>query len=397
MTEISRRMNRVQTPIIPEVADLIERNPGTISLGQGVVYYAPPREISEGVHNFMTMDSHHYQAVEGIPELRDLISQKLSAENGIDSSRYEIVVSAGSNMGFLNSVLAIADSGDEIILLKPWYFNHEMAVRIADCVPISVDTNSQFQPDLLALEQAINERTKAIVTISPNNPTGAVYSREKLIEINELCRRSNIFHIHDEAYEYFCYDDAEHYSPASAESATNHTISLFSTSKSFGFANWRIGYMLIPSRLFKTVRKIQDTNLICPSVISQYAAIECLKVGRKYCDSKIVGISKVRSHFQNSLARLPSISHSELQGAFYGLLQLPDLGVMDMDIIRYLIEQHKVAVIPGVAFGIQDTRCVRVSYGALQPSTAVEGINRLTEGLNQILVETKDSIASRFG
>ena len=155
--------------------------------------------------------------------------------------------------------------------------------------------------------------------------------------------------------------------------------------------------MLIPSRLFKTVRKIQDTNLICPSVISQYAAIECLKVGRKYCDSKIVGISKVRSHFQNSLARLPSISHSELQGAFYGLLQLPDLGVMDMDIIRYLIEQHKVAVIPGVAFGIQDTRCVRVSYGALQPSTAVEGINRLTEGLNQILVETKDSIASRFG
>lgn len=390
-------MNRVQTPIIPEVADLIDRNPGTISLGQGVVYYAPPSEIRIGVENFMKMDSHHYQHVEGIPALRGLISQKLHVENGIDTSRYEIVVSAGSNMGFLNAVLAIADSGDEIILLKPWYFNHEMAVRIADCVPISVDTNSQFQPDLNALEQAINERTKAIVTISPNNPTGVIYDREKLIEINELCRRSNIFHIHDEAYEYFCYEDTEHYSPASAEFAPDHTISLYSTSKSFGFANWRIGYMLIPPRLFMSVRKIQDTNLICPSVISQYAAIECLKVGRKFCDSKIEEIAKVRSHFQNSLTHLPSISHSELQGAFYGLLQLPDLGVVDMDIIRYLIEQHKVAVIPGVAFGIQDTQCLRVSYGALQPTTAVEGIDRLTDGLNQVLKGAKVPTASILG
>ena len=331
------------------------------------------------------MNSHHYQAVEGIPALRNLIGQKLRDENGIDASSYEIVVSAGSNMGFLNAILAIADTGDEIILLKPWYFNHEMAVRIADCIPVSVDTDQQFQPDVKLMKQAITNKTRAIVTVSPNNPTGAVYDREKLLEINELCRNSNIFHIHDEAYEYFCYDDTEHFSPASVESALDHTISLYSTSKSFGMANWRIGYMLIPPRLFKPVRKIQDTNLICPSVISQYAAMECLKVGRMFCDSRIAEIDKVRSHFQQRLTSNCAVSHGKLQGAFYAFLQLPDLGKSDMDIVRFLIEQYEVAVIPGVAFGIEHTRCIRASYGAMQPSTVVEGIDRLTQGLKNLL------------
>ncbi len=384
MTDTSHRMNRVQAPIIPEVADLIDCNPGTISLGQGVVYYDPPQEINQGVQEFMKSNSHHYQAVEGIPTLRNLIGQKLKDENGIDSSRYEIVVSAGSNMGFLNAILSIADSGDEIILLRPWYFNHEMAVRIADCIPVSVDTDQQFQPDVKALEQAITSKTRAIVTISPNNPTGAVYDREILLEINELCRNSNLFHIHDEAYEYFCYDEAEHFSPASVESALDHTISLYSTSKSYGMANWRIGYMLIPPRLFKPVRKIQDTNLICPSVISQYAAMECLKVGRSFYESRIAEIDKVRNHFQQSLSSNSSISHGKLQGAFYAFLHLPDLDMSDMDIVRFLIEKYKVAVIPGVAFGIENSRCIRASYGAMQPTTVVEGIDRLIQGLKNL-------------
>ncbi len=380
--------------MIPEVADLIDRNPGTISLGQGVVYYQPPQEISDGLQAFVRSETHHYQAVEGIPELRDLIAQKLETENAIQSSRYQTVVTAGSNMGFLNAILAIADSGDEIILLKPWYFNHEMAIRIAECVPVSVDTDSDFQPDLALLEQAIGPKTRAIVTISPNNPTGAIYDRQRMQGINELCRARGIFHIHDEAYEYFCYDNADHYSPASSESASEHTISLYSTSKSFGMANWRIGWMLIPPRLFKPVRKIQDTNLICPPVISQYAAMECLKLGRGFCEPKIQEIAKVRGHFKSLLATVPELTHSRLQGAFYGLIQIPDFGLSDMDIVRYLIEQHRVAVIPGEAFGIEGIRSLRVSYGALQPSTAVEGINRFINGLNQLIEDFRNPAAS---
>ena len=146
MSDISQRIQRVQTPIIPDVADLINLHPGTISLGQGVVYYKPPMEVSKGVAKFMDSNSHHYEAVEGLPDLRELICSKLQQENQIDTDQYEIVVCAGSNMGFLNAILAICDSGDEIILHKPWYFNHEMAVRIADCLPISSNIEETFEP-----------------------------------------------------------------------------------------------------------------------------------------------------------------------------------------------------------------------------------------------------------
>ena len=385
MNGISHRIERVQTPVIPEVADLIEAHPGTISLGQGVVYYAPPPQISDGVKKFVDMAFHQYQAVEGIPELHSLIRSKLAAENNIQNNGNRVVVTAGSNMGFLNSVLAICDSGDEVIMIRPWYFNHEMAIRIAECVPVSVDSDDNFQPDLKALKLAITPRTRAIVTVSPNNPTGAVYSGEILKEINFLCTQHGIYHISDEAYEYFCYGDSQHYSPASADSASNHTISLFSTSKSFGLAAWRIGYMLIPEHLFMPVRKIQDTNLICPPVVSQYAAIECLKLGRYYCDTRIREIAAVREHFRNELASIPNIEHGALDGAFYGFLRLPVIGMKDMEIVKQLVIRFGVAVIPGVAFGIENRTCVRVSYGALEPTTVVEGINRLMVGLKELV------------
>ncbi len=381
---ISERIEAVQTPIIPVVADLILANPGTISLGQGVVHYLPPAEIADGVARFSRSQSHHYEAVEGIPELRLLISDKLKLENSINSEDYDVVISAGGNMGFLNAVLAICDPGDEVILLSPWYFNHEMAIGIANCIAVSVDTDSEFQPDLDAIEAAITEKTRAIVTVSPNNPTGAVYSAQKLTQINQLCADRGIYHINDEAYEYFCYDGIEHFSPASLENAHEHTISLYSTSKSFAMANWRIGYMLIPKHLFKPVRKIQDTNVICPPVISQYAAIECLKLGRDYCLEKRRGIESARDHLRSQLKKLPAIVHPQLDGAFYAFLQLPELEMSDMEIVEFLIQKHQVAVIPGSAFGISDRLCLRVSYGALEPDKAVAGIDRLIEGLREL-------------
>ncbi len=384
MNEISQRIEAVQTPIIPVVADLILANPGTISLGQGVVHYLPPATIHEGVARFAKTNSHHYEAVEGISELRELIAQKLHSENAIATDNYEIVISAGGNMGFLNAILAICDPGDEVILLSPWFFNHEMAIGIANCVAVSVATDANFQPDLQALQDAITSKTQAIVTVSPNNPTGAVYSKQQLTAINRLCANHEIYHISDEAYEYFCYDGISHFSPASIEGAHKHTLSIYSTSKSFALANWRIGYMLIPKHLFKPVRKIQDTNVICPPVISQYAAIECLKIGRDYCLDKRRDIEIARSHLQNRLATVSSITHPDLDGAFYAFLQLPELVIKDMEIIEYLIRKHRVAVIPGMAFGMTDRQCLRVSYGALESDKAVEGIDRLIEGLQDL-------------
>jgi aspartate/methionine/tyrosine aminotransferase len=223
------------------------------------------------------------------------------------------------------------------------------------------------------------------VTVSPNNPTGAVYPEPALRQINQLCRERGIYHISDEAYEYFTYDGAEHFSPGSIEDNHDHTISLYSLSKAYGFASWRIGYMVIPERLFFSVKKAQDTILICPPVICQAAAAGALHVGRNYCLRLLEGIAEVRQLVLTELDKLGDFcTVPRTQGAFYFLLRI-DTDIAPMQLVERLVREYGVAVIPGTAFGMAEGCYLRVAYGALQKQTVAEGIGRLANGLSVIL------------
>lgn len=384
--QCSRRMQAVQDPIIPILADWIRKHPGTISLGQGVVYYGPPASALAAAGAFPAdPEAHRYGPVAGQAELRQVIADKLARENGITIGKdNRVVVTAGANMAFLNALFAITDPGDEVILLAPFYFNHEMAIRMLDCHCVSVPTDSNYQPDVNAIEDAITTRTRAVVTISPNNPTGAVYPRETLAAINTLCRRHGIYHISDEAYEYFLYDDAMHFSPGSLPAADSHTISLYSLSKAYGFAGWRIGYMVIPDHLGVAVEKAQDTNLICPPLIAQSAARAALETGSGYCREKLPALADSRRHMLETLRQLGSACElPAAEGAFYILLRVhSELDAMTLT--RRLIAEHGVAVVPGDPFGCQDGCYLRVSYGALDGAVALEGVQRLCRGLRSI-------------
>ncbi|HEY7091155.1 MAG TPA: pyridoxal phosphate-dependent aminotransferase, partial [Tepidisphaeraceae bacterium] len=362
--------------------------PGTISLGQGVVHYPPPPSAAEGVAQFLNAGSHHYCPVGGMPELVELLEAKLKKENGIEvHPACRVVVTAGGNMAFLNAILAVCDPGDEVIILSPYYFNHEMAIAIASLKAVVVPTTAEFQPDLQRIEKAITPRTRVMVTISPNNPTGAVYPEASLRRVNALCARHGIYHIHDEAYEYFVYEGARHFSPASIDGAAGHTISLFSLSKSYGFASWRIGYMVIPQDLHTAVQKIQDTNLICPPVISQHAAIRILQDGPEYCHEKVREIAKVRRVVLNHLAELGElITVPKADGAMYFLVKVHS-NQKDMDLVTALVKDFRVAVIPGHTFGMDGGCYLRISYGALERSAVAEGISRFVRGIRQLVGE----------
>ena len=384
--KIPARMRAVQDPVIPIVGEWTRDNPGTISLGQGVVSWGPPAEVYDAVAAFREdPDNQKYKLVQGIPPLLECIGNKLSSDNELHVNAPDrIVVTAGANMGFMNAVLAITDPGDEIILPAPYYFNHEMAVRIAGCIPRVVpnDAEHQLQPGLLA--DAINEQTRAIVTISPNNPSGAVHPQEDLTRVNQICREQGIYHITDEAYEYFTYDGTQHFSPGSINDSKDHTISLFSLSKSYGFASWRIGYMVIPEHLMIAVKKIQDTNLICPPVISQYAAVAAMQAGPRSFTTGLSSLAEVRDKSIAMLAELGErATCATAKGAFYFLLNVRSRQ-KPMDLVRQLVEQYKVAVMPGTAFGLEDGCYIRLSYGALSPESVLKGIGRLVEGLKAL-------------
>jgi aspartate/methionine/tyrosine aminotransferase len=382
----SCRLQAVQKPIIPVVASLIREIPGTISLGQGVVSWGPPPEAAEYITRFWAdPENHKYKAVQGILPLLDAIQGKLARENQIDTARENIFVTAGGNLAFTNALLAIADPGDEIILQTPYYFNHEMAITMATCIPVLVPTDEQFQLQPNLIRNAITSKTKAIVTISPNNPTGAVYPEVHLREVNSICRERGIYHIHDEAYEYFTYGGVSHFSPGSIQGSGTFTISLFSLSKAYGFASWRLGYMTVPDQLIEAVNKVQDTILICAPVISQYAALGALAAGRKYCDERLQALSRVRDAVMTQLTSIPDLCRTpQADGAFYFLPRLQtDLDAMV--VAERLVREFKVASIPGNAFGLRDGCYLRISYGALTLENAAEGVGRLARGLRSIV------------
>ncbi|MEE8321752.1 MAG: pyridoxal phosphate-dependent aminotransferase [Gammaproteobacteria bacterium] len=383
----SHRMQSVQAPIIPIVGDLIRKTPGTISLGQGVVYYGPPAAVMEKLQTFgQSIENHKYGPVEGIPELLSAFKTKLKTENNIDTGNgSRIIVTAGANMAFLNALLATTDPGDEIILQVPCYFNHEMAVCMVNCkaVLVSTDHNYQLCPD--RIKACINERTRAIVTVSPNNPSGAVYPHSVLREINDICKQHGIYHISDEAYEYFTYNDASHFSSGSIAGANEHTISLFSLSKAYGFASWRIGYMVVPEHLAMSIMKAQDANLICPALASQHAALGALDAGKDYCREKLSVIKAVRNRMLEELQSISSFCTTPVtDGAFYFLIKI-DTDISSMELTKRLICEHRVAVIPGDTFGLQQACYLRVAYGALEQKPALEGIQRLTHGISAIV------------
>ena len=387
MLRFKSRMDGVQAPIIPVIGEMIRQTPGTISLGQGVVHYGPPKEAIEAAGEALSDPvTHEYQDGAGSPALLERLAVKLRRENGIDVSRGRLVmVTAGANMAFVHVVFAITEPGDEIILPVPFYFNHDMAIEMAGCRTVRVPTDDRYQLRVDAIRRAVTPRTRGIVTVSPNNPSGAVFSESSLREVNALCRERGLYHIADEVYEYFTYGDARHFSSGSIPGAEPHTIAMYSLSKAYGFAGWRIGYMVYPDHLADAMMKSQDTILVCPTVISQVAAIAALDVGRAYCQPHVRELAEIRDIVRTELSSLAPLAEvPAADGAFYVLLKV-NTDRAPLAMVERLIREHKVAVTPGPAFGMNDGCYFRVAYGALHKNTVAEGIGRLVKGLRAIL------------
>ena len=324
---------------------------------------------------------HKYQHEQGIPALRERIAARLAAENGIDAERYALMVTAGGNMAFLHALLAICDQGDEVVLIKPYFFNHEMAVRIIGCRPVIVAADEHYQIDVAAIEAAVGPRTRAVVTVSPNNPCGAVYPESDLRAVNALCADRRLVHVSDEVYEYFLFDGARHFSPGAIAGAENHTVCIYSLSKSYGFASWRVGYMLFPSPLLEAVKKVHDTNVICAPAVSQAAAVGVLDAGRKWVEKRLESISEVRKIALDALSSLGNrVTVPQSDGAFYFFARV-HAGGDSVQLVERLIREHRIAVIPGTAFGMDDGCYLRIGYGAVDAPAMVEGMERLVSGI----------------
>ncbi|MEF8848821.1 MAG: aminotransferase class I/II-fold pyridoxal phosphate-dependent enzyme [Candidatus Thermoplasmatota archaeon] len=384
MENCTRTENISDAPIQKLLSEVKIPN-DSVNFGQGLPFFGPPESSAyEASDALKRREGYSYSPDAGFSILREEISKKLEKQNRIKTKSKNVVVTSGGNQAFINTILAITNPGEEIIVLSPFYFNHVMAIKLASCNPMFVKTKKNFQPDLEEIFEKYSKKTAAIITVSPNNPTGAVYSKQKLRKINDFCRKNNIYHISDEAYEHFTYDGKKHYSPACFDKDLEYTISLFSFSKSYGMAGYRIGYMVVPSNIKKEVLKVQDTVTICPNGPSQFAAYDALRIHPFYTKKNIPMIKENRVIFLKELEEtaLP-VKLRKTFGAFYFMVEI-DTDKKSWWLSKKLIEKHGVITIPGTVFGCRKT-CLRLSYGNIKNKKAEEGIKRLKKGLKNLL------------
>jgi aspartate/methionine/tyrosine aminotransferase len=212
-----------------------------------------------------------------------------------------------------------------------------------------------------------------------------VLTEASLTAVNQLCAARGLYHLADEPYEYFTYGPARHFSPGSLPGAAAHTISIYSLSKAYGYAGWRIGYMNYPEALGAAMMKSQDTILINPTIAAQVGAAAALGVGRSYCEPFVREMASIRDIVVSELSALaPLATVPAADGAFYALLRVQTAEHPER-LAERLVREHRVAVIPGTAFGMTDGCYFRVAFGALQKATVAEGIGRLVNGLRALL------------
>eukprot|EP00808_Paulinella_micropora_P031390 g63900.t1 len=408
----SRRASEtIASPIV--AAGLLAKGPWkgegpVLSLGQGMVYWDPPVSALQRLALALPNSTiHRYGPVSGQAALLDALRRKLRKVNQLDLTGMEVMVTAGSNQGFLATMLAIADPGDEVILFIPYYFNHLMALTLLNLSPVLVHTlpNGQLPP---VSGWPFTARTKAVVIVSPCNPTGQVVPASAMKAAQEECRARGIWLIRDEAYEQFYWTAAEGESSSgevvgpSAVTGDN-VVLLYTFSKGYAMAGWRIGYVVFPTVLTAAYAKIQDTIPIHIAQASQQLALEILSLpdfGREWMKGPLRSLRQSRQAVWDAIKKHsrqavwdaikkhvsanPS-PHPPAGGAIYFWVPLPRecTGfVTDEEAVTFLVKEWGVSVLPGGSFG--DPSGIRVSFGNLQPELCREASRRLGSGLDTL-------------
>jgi aspartate aminotransferase len=331
--------------------------------GAGEPDFDTPDFIKEAAISALQAGFTKYTPSAGLPELRQAIADKLQAENGLSYKPSQIVVSSGAKHSCYNAILATCQEGDEVIIPAPYWVSYPEMVKLAGAEAVIVPTTERngwkMRPE--DFENAMTPRTKMLILNSPNNPSGAVYTREELERIVEIAADEDIYILSDEIYEKLTYDDAQHISVASlSKEAYDLTITVNGFSKAYAMTGWRIGYLAAPEAIAKAADSIQSHSTSHPVSFAQRGALAALKGDQQQLADMREEFDMRRNYMYDRITKIPNITAVKPQGAFYILVNISQLGLSSQNFADRLLSKANVAVIPGAAFG--EDRTVRLSY-----------------------------------
>ena len=363
-----------------------------VSLTAGEPDFPTPRHVKEAAIKAIEANFTKYTSNSGITELLDGIIKKFSIDNDLHFERDQIIVSAGAKQSIYNVLQAICNKGDEVVFFSPYWVSYPEMVKLADATPVVVPTSidNQFKPDLKRLRNAVHAKTKALILNSPNNPTGAVFTRSELEDIAEIVRDANIFVISDEIYEKVMYDGNKHFSIGSIKSIRDNVITVNGVSKAYSMTGWRIGYAGGPLAVMEAAARVQSQVTSNANSIAQKATVAALNGGISDLAAMVEEFKIRRDFAYEKLRAIPGITVTQPGGAFYFLFDVSkfygkknngQLVKNSADMGTYLLDHHHVASVPGVAFG--DDRCLRISY-ACSMTELGRGMERIRKGLEAL-------------
>ncbi len=380
------RTKDIRPPPIVKLAEAAKRFIGSqdfMDLGQGVPGHIPPAKVLASLNERIKHPvTHRYTSDQGHIELREELSLYLRRTSGIDvDPQKELAITAGGNQGFAGTILTLIEPTANIIILSPYYFNSVMAVQLAGGDVKVVPVSPTFQPDIDVISSAVDEKTRAILIVSPNNPTGSVYSKEVVNAIVDLCLQHNLMLISDEAYSRMVFNGAIHYSPRSRRDAIDNVVSIGSFSKDFGISGWRVGYVIGNPDFINEFLKVQDTVTICAPTAGQLLALEMLKKGLDAVDDELERLSLLRKLAYLRINEIDELETVETSGTFYLFPKVKgctDSRKLALD----LLETAKILVLPGSIFGEAGEGHIRLSIGPLTPDAVDKAFDRLERYFN---------------
>ena len=379
MILISKVANSIAPSLIRSIFNMAKTMDDVVDFTLGDPDVQPHQAIKDAACQAIQEGRTRYSQNAGLLELRETIHSYYLRKEGFDYDPVsEIMVSVGAMEGLYLAFLSMLDDGDEVVIPAPYYVNYVQMVQLCHGTPVVID-NPNAEPlsfDVKDVEAAITSRTKVIVINTPSNPSGKIISQEKIQALAEIAKRHNLIVIADEVYKCLIYDGKPFRSIVAVDGMRERTLLVNSLSKEFCMTGYRLGYVLGPQELIAAMTKLQENVAACAPLPSQYAGIEALSGREDYSKNMVDIFTERRNVLYNGLKGLPKIKCSLPEATFYMMVDISETGMNSLDFALALLKNARVAVVPGIAYGKNCDKYVRIAF-TLDKSRIEEGVKRI--------------------
>ena len=383
--QLSGRTHEVEWSGIRIMFALADEIPDVVNLGIGQPDFDTPEFIRDAAKMALDQGYTRYPPAKGFADLRQAIAAKLKRENNIIADPdTEIYVAVGAMQVIFNTCLHLLNPGDEVIVVDPGY-DYYSQIRLFGGVPVAVPTHesNRFKVDPADIEAAITNKTKLMIINTPSNPTGAIFDEEILREIARMALEHDLIVLSDEPYEHILFDGHRHISIGSFEGMAERTISAYTLSKSYAMTGWRVGYTVAPPTVIDEMEKLMEHMVSGVTAVAQRAALTAIEAPQDCVREMVATYDKRRRIVYEGLNAVDGITCLKPESTFYAFPNIKSFGLSSWDLARYLVKEHKVAVVPGSIFGKGGEGYLRLSFAA-SIEQLKEGIARIKRGVEAL-------------